>query len=158
MCGVDHLGVCASSASGKRPEQVFPDAAPCPTHEAVIDRCRRTILGRAITPAAAAPQDLNDPADHTPLVHACLATNITRQMPGNPLPFTITQPIKVLAHLPSSESEIKEIRNRFNQQGIYWVLALITVLRRDFLAAPNYSGHIFCHCLFRHEFSPTPRN
>ena len=39
--GVDHLGVCRSTVSGKFPEQIFPDPAPRPAHEAVIDRRRR---------------------------------------------------------------------------------------------------------------------
>jgi hypothetical protein len=38
------------------PEQAFPDAAPRPAHKAVVDRCRRTIVGRAIAPATAALQ------------------------------------------------------------------------------------------------------
>jgi hypothetical protein len=41
--GVDHLGVCRSPVSGKFPEQIFPDPAPRPAHEAVIDRRRRPI-------------------------------------------------------------------------------------------------------------------
>jgi hypothetical protein len=68
---------------------------------------------------------MNDPADHATVIHARLAANITRQMRLYPLPFAITQPIQVLAHLPGSESEHKGINNRFNQQDIYWVLALV---------------------------------
>ena len=54
--GVDHLCVCGSSVSCKLPEQVFPDATPRPAHKAIIDRCRRSILGRAVAPATAAFQ------------------------------------------------------------------------------------------------------
>jgi hypothetical protein len=48
--------ICVSVGStvpSRFPEQV---AAPCPAHKAVIDRCRRSIFGRAIAPATAALQ------------------------------------------------------------------------------------------------------
>ena len=61
--GVDHLCVRGSSVSSKLPEQVFPDATPRPAHKAIIDRCRRSILGRAIAPATAAFQNMHDTAD-----------------------------------------------------------------------------------------------
>ena len=52
--GIDHLRIRRSSTPGQFPEQVFPDAAPSPTHKAVIDRGWRTVLGRAIAPATTA--------------------------------------------------------------------------------------------------------
>ena len=67
--GVYHLRVSRSSAAGQFPEQVLPHAAPRPAHEAVIDRCRRTILGRAIAPATAAPQHVHDAADDAAIIH-----------------------------------------------------------------------------------------
>jgi transposase InsO family protein len=66
--GIDHLRVCGSSVPSKLPEQVFPDAAPRPAHKAVIDRGRRTILGRATAPATAALQDMHDAADDPAIV------------------------------------------------------------------------------------------
>jgi hypothetical protein len=64
--GVDHLRVGGSSVPGKLSEQVFPDAASRPAHKAVIDRCRRPIVGRAIAPATAALQHVYDGADQAP--------------------------------------------------------------------------------------------
>jgi hypothetical protein len=90
--GVDHLRVSRSAAAGQLPEQVFPDAALRPAHEAIIDRRRRAIFGRAIAPAAAALEDMNDPADDPAVVNPIYATNIRRQMRFNPTPFLIAQP------------------------------------------------------------------
>src|SRR5258708_23152883 len=90
--GVDHLRVGGSSVPGKLPEQVFPDAAPRPAHKAVIDRCRRTILGRAIAPATAALQHMHDAADDAAIVHPLDAPDIPRQVKFDPLPLLIAQP------------------------------------------------------------------
>ena len=95
---VDHLCLYRPSTSGKLPEQVLPDAALRPAHETVIDRRGRTILWRTITPAAAALENMNDPTDHTAVVHPLLASNIRRQMRFNPSPILVAQPKQVLAH------------------------------------------------------------
>ena len=63
--GIDHLRIRRSSTPGQFPERVFPDAAPSPTHKAVIDRGWRTVLGRAIAPATTAFQHMDNAADHT---------------------------------------------------------------------------------------------
>src|SRR5207244_3201901 len=47
---------------GKLSERIFPHATPRPAHKTIIDRCRRTILGRAIAPATAAFQNVHDAA------------------------------------------------------------------------------------------------
>ena len=57
-----------------------PDAALRPTHETVIDCCRRTIFGRAITPAAAALEHMHDAADHAAIVRSLNTSYIRRQM------------------------------------------------------------------------------
>src|SRR5262249_15307993 len=75
--GVDHLRVGGSSVPSKFPEQVFPDAAPRPAHKAVIDRCRRTIVGRAIAPATAALQHVHDAANDAAIVHPLDAPDIS---------------------------------------------------------------------------------
>src|SRR5262245_24707972 len=79
----------AATAAGQFPEQVLPPAAPRPAHEAAIDRCRRTILGRTIAPAAAAPQHVHDAADDAAIIHPLDAPDICRQMRSNPLPLLI---------------------------------------------------------------------
>src|SRR5262249_16186949 len=97
----DHLRVCGSSVPSEPPEQVFPDAAPCPAHKAVIDRCRRTIFRRAIAPAAAALQYMHDAADDSAIVRPLDAPDIRRQVRLDPLPLLIGQPKQVAAHDPN---------------------------------------------------------
>jgi hypothetical protein len=98
--GVDHLCVCGSSVSSKLPEQVFPDATPRPAHKAIIDRCRRSILGRAIAPATAAFQNMHDAADDAAVVRPLDAPYIRRQMRFDPSPLLVAQPKQVPAHNP----------------------------------------------------------
>src|SRR5262249_15626811 len=99
--GIDHLRVCGSSVPSELPEQVFPDAAPCPAHKAVIDRCRRTILRRAIAPAAAALQYMHDAADDSAIIRPLDAPDIRRQVRLDPRPLRIGQPKQVAAHDPN---------------------------------------------------------
>ena len=88
----DHLRVYRSSIPIKLTEQIFPDAAPRPAHKAVIDRRRRTIVGRAIAPATAAFQYMHDAADDAPLISSFDTAHIRRQVRFDPLPLLITQP------------------------------------------------------------------
>ena len=92
--------VCGSSVSSKLPEQVFPDATPRPAHKAIIDRCRRSILGRAIAPATAAFQNMHDTADDAAVVRPLDAPYIRRQMRFDPSPLLVAQPKQVPAHNP----------------------------------------------------------
>jgi len=98
--GVDHLRLCRPSVPGKLSEKVFPDAAPCPAREAVIDRGMRAILGRAIAPAAASLQNVNDAADHAAIVLTLDATHVRWQVGFNSLPLLIAQPKQIGAHDP----------------------------------------------------------
>src|SRR5256886_10194039 len=100
MRRIDHLHVRRSTLPGKLPEQVFPDAAPCPAHEAVIDRRRRAILGRAIAPATATLQHVHDAADDAAIVRPLDAPYIRRQVRFDPIPLLIAQPKQVPAHDP----------------------------------------------------------
>ena len=108
--GVDHLRIGGSSVSSKLPEQVFPDAAPRPAHKAVINRCRRTILGRTIAPATAALEHMHDAADDAAIVHPLDAPNVSRQIRLDPFPLLITELGQVLAH--GSNPLPKENQNR----------------------------------------------
>ena len=89
MRGVDHLRVCGSPIPGKLPEQIFPDAAPSPTHKTIINGHVRAILGRAITPAAAAPENLHDPADDAAIIRPLNAPYIGRQVRFDPIPLFV---------------------------------------------------------------------
>src|SRR5262249_37016667 len=72
-----------------------------PAHKAVIDRCRRTILRRAIAPATAALQYMHDAADDSAIVRPLDAPDICRQVRLDPLPLLIAQPKQVAAHDPN---------------------------------------------------------
>src|SRR5580704_19615866 len=89
---VDHLCVCGSSVSSKLPEQVFPDATLRPAHKAIIDRCRRAILGRTIAPATAAFQHMHNAADDATIVRPLDSSYVGRQMRFDPIPLLIAQP------------------------------------------------------------------
>jgi hypothetical protein len=67
--GVDHLRIGGPPTPGQLAEQVLPQPAPRPAHEAVIDCRRRAILGWAIAPAAAALENMHDPADDPAIVN-----------------------------------------------------------------------------------------
>ena len=67
--GVDHLRVRRTPTAGQFSKQVLPQPAARPAHKAVIDRRRRAILGRAITPAASALENMHNAADDTPIVN-----------------------------------------------------------------------------------------
>lgn len=97
----DHLHICGASPAGKLSEQVLPDAAAHPTYKAIVDRRRRSILGRAIALAATGFQDMNDAADHTSIIGSLDTTNIRRQMRFNPFPLLVAQPKWILAHDPA---------------------------------------------------------
>src|SRR5439155_21243385 len=71
-----------------------------PAHEAVIDRRRRAILGRAIAPATATLQHVHDAADDAAIVRPLDAPYIRRQVRFDPIPLLIAQPKQVPAHDP----------------------------------------------------------
>src|SRR5262249_38783324 len=67
----------------------------------LIDRGRRTILRRAIAPATAALQYMDNAADDPTIVRPLDAPNIRRQARFDPLPLLIAQPKQVSAHDPN---------------------------------------------------------
>src|SRR6516164_4049433 len=92
---------CAYVRSQQVPGTGFPRRAPRPAHKAVIDRCRRTILGRAIASATAALQHVHNAADDAGIVHPLDAPDIPRQVGFDPLPLLIAEPKQVPAHDPN---------------------------------------------------------
>ena len=130
--GIDHLRICGSSVPGELPEQVFPDAAPSPAHKAVIDRCRRTILRRAIAPTTAALQYMHDAADGAAIVHPLDAPDIRWQAGLDPLPLRIAQPKQVPAHDPNplpktNQYRIVRAEKLMSSDPSHGILAMICV-------------------------------
>jgi hypothetical protein len=75
MRRIDHLRLTGSAAAGQGAEQTFPNPALRPAHKAIVDRRRRTVLGRAIAPPAAALQHMQDATDHPPVICPILAAS-----------------------------------------------------------------------------------
>src|SRR4029453_6077296 len=90
-----------SGVPSKLPAQGVPDAAPRPANKGIINRCRRTILGRAITPATAAFQHMHNSADHAANIPPLDPAYICRQMRFDPLPLLIAKPKQVPGHDPN---------------------------------------------------------
>ena len=85
------MRVRRATVVGQLPEQVFPDAAPRPTREAIVDRRMRTIGFGTIAPATAALQHMDDAANHATIVLSFLASNFRRQMRFNAFPLLVAQ-------------------------------------------------------------------
>ena len=86
------MHVRGASSAGKLSEQVFPDPPSRPAHKPIVDRRRRTIFGRAIAPAAAAFQHMNDAADDPTIIYTLYTADIRRQVRFDPVPLFVAQP------------------------------------------------------------------
>jgi len=110
MRRADYQGICRSTIPNKPTEQLFPNAASCPSHEADIGRCRRTIDFGTIGPAAPTLEHVHDATDNPAIIHSLLATNIRRQMQLDPFPLLLVQPEQIPAHGPESLAKTKQYR------------------------------------------------
>ena len=61
-------------------EDVLPYALGGPVDEAVVERLTRAVDRRNIRPAPARLQHMDDPADHTTIIHARLASGVARKV------------------------------------------------------------------------------
>lgn len=84
-------------------DEIGPEASAGPAIEPVVDRRRGTVFGRAITPSAAALQDMDDARDHAPVIDTPRARLVPRDVRFNQRPLGIAQP-KQARHPPSSKS------------------------------------------------------
>ena len=65
---VDEQPVGSAFGSGQRAEDVLPDPTLGPAHEAIVERLLGAIDRRAITPAPAALQGMDDPQKHPAII------------------------------------------------------------------------------------------
>jgi hypothetical protein len=86
---VDEKPVWRIFGPGKRTENILPYAALRPTDETVVESLLRSVDIGAISPAPTALQRMNDPAQHTPVIHPPLAPLTRRQKRLNPSPLRI---------------------------------------------------------------------
>lgn len=68
VAAVEGSCIACPSGLGQRGEHGFPEAAPRPAVEAVVDGRARPVRGGAVTPAAARCQDVQDARDDLPVV------------------------------------------------------------------------------------------
>src|SRR6202012_1367199 len=97
--GIDGLEVVIRRQASKCFEQIVPDLTPRPTVPAIADGRVRAKHRRAIAPAAARLQDMNDATDHATIIEPTRATLILRQQWLDCCP-SITQQ-KLARHDPS---------------------------------------------------------
>src|SRR3954454_6285129 len=98
MRAVDRGRAKETCAAGERLEDVQPNALPAPTIEAVVDRRIGAVFRGAITPARTRTQHVNDAADHPPVIDPVRTAAATRKQRLDPLPFLVSQPVKLLPH------------------------------------------------------------
>jgi hypothetical protein len=75
---VDEQPVRRISGSRQRAEDALPDAALGPADEPIVERLLWPIDIGAVGPAPATAKRMDDPAQHTTIVHARLTANIGR--------------------------------------------------------------------------------
>src|SRR5487761_2012773 len=68
-------------------EYLEPEPLPAPAIEAIVDRRIGAVFRRAVPPAGARAQHVDDPADHTSVVHPMRAATSMRQQGFKPPPF-----------------------------------------------------------------------
>ena len=99
--GIDGRGLRHRARHCQRLDQVHPEPAPRPAVEAVVDRRRRTVLDRAVTPAATSFENMDDARDHPAIVDATGSRLVLGNKPFDCGPLLVREP-KQLRHQHSS--------------------------------------------------------
>ena len=69
MRRIDHQPGRLAGLARKLAEDFVEHAETAPAHEPFVDRLVRTVAGRRIAPAQSNPDDEDDPANHTAVIH-----------------------------------------------------------------------------------------
>lgn len=83
---------------GQGIKHAAPDAFSRPALEAAVERLSRAVDGKCVDPAATALDDVDDTADHTPVIYAWLAAGVGRQMQPQLRELSVRQPEMVSIH------------------------------------------------------------
>src|SRR6185437_13335743 len=96
--GVDGQSHAIFAVTGERFKDRLPMSALGPAIEPIVDRRVRTIVGRAIAPACAALEHVNDTADDASIVLARRSGLVRWQMRFYPSPLLVVEPEQSFAH------------------------------------------------------------
>ena len=97
---VSRSSVCLWISVSSKLRNRFSQTPRRPAHKAIIDRCRRSILGRAIAPATAAFQNMHDAADDAAVVRPLDRPVHPSADAVRSVPLLVAQPKQVPAHNP----------------------------------------------------------
>jgi hypothetical protein len=112
---VDEQAIGHIFPTGQRAEDPFPNPALGPAHEAVVERLLRSVdVARAIGPAPAAFQRVDDAAQHPAIIDTIHAPHVSRQQRLDPSPLCIRKP-KEISHLPTPPAQ--DVESHSSQQG-----------------------------------------
>lgn len=96
---------------GQVGEDTLPHTALGPSPKPVVEGLLRPVdMLRAVAPAPAALQGMNDPGKHAPVIDPRHPSRITRQMRLDPCPLLIRKPEKIrhAYRLPSGDNESRK--------------------------------------------------
>lgn len=77
---------------GQRRKNACPDTATAPPVPAIVNGGRRAILGRAISPASATLEHVDDPRNHPAIINSTCSGLVLWKVRLNGRPGFITQP------------------------------------------------------------------
>jgi hypothetical protein len=111
--GVDRQSHAVLAAIGQGFENRSPTSAFGPAIEAIVDGCVGTIFARAIAPAAAALEHMDDAADNPSIIISFRTGQVRRKMRRNACPLLVIQPKQPCAHRkpPVSNRSARENQN-----------------------------------------------
>jgi hypothetical protein len=106
----------------ERMEQIDLHAFLSPAHKAIVERFLRPVFGRRVDPTPTRFQNLNDAADHPPIIDTRLPARIGRQMWLNLRKLCVRQPEPILIHLCSLSEAVNH--NSPAMPRLLWVWTL----------------------------------
>lgn len=92
---IDEQPVRRISRPCQRTEDVFPNAALCPADKPIIERLLGSIDVGAVGPTPPATKSMNDPTQHTAIIHTRLAAHVGRKQWLDPCPLCIGKPKEI---------------------------------------------------------------
>ena len=112
--------LCRRSARlRERMEQLAPNAFGRPAHIAIVERLLRSVFWRRIDAASARFQDVNNAADHPPIIDSRLAPRVGGKMRRDPGELRLRQPELIENHRRFLSEPVNH--NQFGTPRILWV-------------------------------------